>query len=76
MPRWVKVLLALLPKKAIAELVLSGLKYLAQKTDTTIDDEIIENIEKWLREKKILDSKEMEKLKSISVTNQTLDKKK
>jgi hypothetical protein len=71
MSRWVKVLLALLPKKAIAELVLSGLKYLAKKTDTTIDDEIIENIEKWLREKKILDSKEMEKLKSISVKNQT-----
>lgn len=45
-----------MPKKAIAELVLSGLKKLAEKTDTELDDELIENVEKWLRDNGILDS--------------------
>jgi hypothetical protein len=75
-PRWIKILFALLPKKAIAELVLSGLKKLAEKTETTIDDEILRNIERWLRENKILDEIQMKKLKSISTTDQTLDKQK
>ena len=59
----------MMPKKAIAEFILSGLKKLAEKTETKIDDELIENIEKWLRENKILDSKDIailnEKLKKV-----------
>ena len=70
MPNWIKILLALMPKKAIVELVLSGLKKLADKTETKIDDELIENIEKWLRENGILDSTD------IAILNEKLNKAK
>ncbi|MCA9386323.1 hypothetical protein KC717_06785 [Candidatus Dojkabacteria bacterium] len=59
-----------MPKKAIVELVLSGLKKLADKTETKIDDELIENIEKWLRENGILDSTD------IAILNEKLNKAK
>lgn len=70
MPNWIKILLALMPKRAIAELVLSGLKKLADKTETKIDDELIENIEKWLRENGIFDSTD------IAILNEKLNKAK
>ena len=76
MPNWVKILFALLPKKAIAELVLSGLKKLADKTDTKIDDEAVENIELWLRENGILDEIQIAKIKDGSKSKATSQEKK
>lgn len=70
MPNWLKILLAIMPKRAIAELILSGLKKLADTTETKIDNEIIENIEKWLRENGILDSTD------IAILNEKLNKAK
>ena len=63
MPNWVKILIALLPKKALSELILSLLKDFAKKTKTKIDDEFLQRLDDWLRENKFLDPKKIEKLK-------------
>lgn len=64
MSNWVKILLSLIPKKALAEAILGFLKDFAKKTKTTWDDEFIENLDKWLRANKLLDPLQIVKLKS------------
>jgi hypothetical protein len=63
MPTWIKILIALLPKKALAELILSVLKDFAKKTKVTWDDEFLENLEKWLRENEFLNPLQIVKVK-------------
>lgn len=63
MPSWVKILITILPKKALAEMILSVLKDFAKKTKTTWDDEFLENLDKWLRENKFLDPLQIVKVK-------------
>lgn len=55
--KWYSIVWALLPKKAIARLIIDGLIYLANKTENTIDNEVIANAEKWLIEKGFLEKK-------------------
>jgi len=71
LPNWVKILLALIPKKALAEAILAFMKDFAKKTKTTWDDEFIENVDKWLRENNLLDPLQREKLKEDLKTEKT-----
>ena len=63
MPKWLQILIALIPQKAIAELILSLLKDFAKKTETKMDDEFLERLDKWLRENNLLDPLKIVKLK-------------
>ena len=64
MPNWVKILLALIPKKALAEAILGFLKDFAKKTNSPWDDEFLGNLDRWLRENNLLNPLQIVKLKS------------
>lgn len=75
MPNWLKILLAIIPKKAIAEAILCFLKDFAKTTKTNWDDEFIENVDKWLRENNLLDMRQRKELQENLKKEKTLQSK-